>query len=267
MRKNVGKLKIDKDECQMNKKLINSPSVDAREVAHYQKLADAWWDPTGPFWPLHTLNNVRIEWIVRQIRQSMPERDQSSLPLEGLSVLDVGCGGGILSESLSQLGAKVMGIDVVEKNIQVARKHATAELDIDYQHTTAEVLRESGQRFDMVFNMEVVEHVADLNSFMSACNALVKPGGATFIATINRNWLAWLIAIVGAEIILGWLPRGTHHYHMLRQPSEINHFLKQDNFIVQNTVGVAVNPINRTMKITRMLWVNYMLHATRQASC
>ena len=251
----------------MSAKLINSPSVDVRELAHYQKLADTWWDPTGPFWPLHTLNNLRIEWIVREIRQSMPGRDQTTLPLNGLSVLDVGCGGGILSESLAQLGATVLGIDVVEKNIQVARKHAAAaELDIDYQLTTAEALKDSGQRFDVVFNMEVVEHVADLGSFMSACNALVKPDGATFIATINRNWLAWLIAIVGAEIILRWLPRGTHHYHMLRQPSEINRFLKQDQFLVQNTAGVAVNPMNRTMKITRMLWVNYMLHATRQAS-
>lgn len=245
--------------------VINSPSIDERERAHYQKLADTWWDPSGPFWPLHTLNNLRVEWIVSQIRQSMPGRVQTALPLNGLSVLDVGCGGGILSESLSRLGADVLGIDVVEKNIDVARKHAAAVgLDIDYQLTTAEALRDSNKRFDVVFNMEVVEHVADLSSFMSACNALVKPGGATFIATINRNWLAWLIAIVGAEYILRWLPQGTHHYHMLRKPSEINSFLKQDNFFVQNTAGVAVNPFKRTMKITRVLWVNYMLFATRQ---
>ena len=249
----------------MDKKLVISPSIDAQEVAYYQKLADTWWEPEGPFWPLHTLNNLRVEWIVEQITESMPERKQTALPLEGLAVLDIGCGGGILSESLARLGAQVMGIDVVEKNIYVARKHALAVgLEVDYQLTTAESLSQSQQRFDVVFNMEVVEHVANLHSFMNACSTLVKPDGATFIATINRNWLSWFIAIIGAEYILRWLPKGTHHYPMLRKPSEIQALLQQDNFIVHNTTGVAVNPFSRTMTLTPVLWINYMFYAIRQ---
>ena len=240
-------------------------SVDAREVAHFQQLAETWWQSDGPFWPLHTLNKLRIQWIVDQLQKSGRCNDQDSLPLVGLSVLDVGCGGGILSESLARVGATVLGIDVVEKNIHIARTHAVSSgLDIDYQLTTAESLRENGQHFDVVFNMEVVEHVADVNAFMSACNSLVKPGGATFIATINRNWLSWLVAIIGAEYILRWLPKGTHHYSMLRKPAEITALLAQDHFAVQNMTGIAVNPFSRAMKITPVRWINYMLYATRQ---
>lgn len=249
----------------MDADLVNSPSVDEREVAYYQQLADTWWDTDGPFWPLHTLNSVRVKWIVEQIVQLMPGRTSYDLPLKGLSVLDVGCGGGILSESLACLGAQVTGIDVVQKNIQVAGHHAAAAgLDVNYRLTTVEALSDSEQRFDIVFTMEVVEHVANLQTFMSACNAMVKPGGSIFVATINRNWLSWLVAIVGAEYILRWLAKGTHHYCMLRKPREIEALLRQDNFLVRNTAGVAVNPIKRTMQVTSVLWVNYMLHATRR---
>ncbi|MFT5084383.1 MAG: 2-polyprenyl-6-hydroxyphenyl methylase/3-demethylubiquinone-9 3-methyltransferase [Lentisphaeria bacterium] len=246
------------------KNSLISPTIDGQEVEHYRKLANTWWDIAGPFWPLHTLNRLRVRWIVKHLQQSALGHQQGELPLAGLSVLDVGCGGGILSESLARLGAEVVGMDVVEKNITIARAHAaSAGLDIDYQYTTVEALHSSGHRFDVVFNMEVVEHVADLNTFMEACNALVKPGGATFIATINRNWLSWLIAIVGAEYVLRWLPQGTHRYHMLRKPREIKALLECDNFTVQNATGVAVSPFNRTMKLTSVLWVNYMFFATR----
>jgi 2-polyprenyl-6-hydroxyphenyl methylase/3-demethylubiquinone-9 3-methyltransferase len=247
------------------KNSLISPTIDAQEVEHYQQLADTWWDPTGPFWPLHTLNRLRVKWIISHLQKSIVGHQQGQLPLAGLSVLDVGCGGGILSESLARLGADVVGIDVVEKNITIARAHsARAGLSISYQYATVESLHISGRRFDVVFNMEVVEHVADLSTFMSACNALVKPGGGTFMATINRNWLSWLIAIVGAEYVLRWLPQGTHRYHMLRKPAEIKALLECDNFILQNATGVVVNPFNRTMKITPVLWVNYMFFATRQ---
>ena len=248
----------------MNDTLDHSPTIDPSEVAHFQQLAETWWEPHGPFWPLHLLNAVRVKWIFSQLAESMRTCSQSDLPLSGLSVLDVGCGGGILSESLANLGARVTGIDVVDKNIRIARTHAeTTRLDIDYQLTSVEALCARGQRFDVLFNMEVVEHVADLNTFMDTCNALLKPGGSTFIATINRNWLSWVVAIFGAEYVLRWLPRGTHHYAMLRKPSELKTLLSRDNFVVQDIVGVAVNPFNRAMKITNITLVNYMLHAIR----
>jgi len=248
----------------VNQKIIDSPSIDARELAHYHNLADTWWDATGPFWPLHRLNKVRVDWILAQISSSQFQAENSAQPLQGLSVLDIGCGGGILSESLARLGAQVTGVDVVEKNIFIAKKHAAdSNLKIDYQHTTAEALSESNYRFDIVFNMEVVEHVADLSSFMSACNNLVKPGGATFVATINRNWLAGLVAIIGAEYVLGWLPKGTHRYNLLRKPDEIKTHLTQGGLEIQNASGVTVNPITRSMKLTPKLWINYMLYATK----
>lgn len=249
----------------MNETFVRSATVDIREVAHFRKLAETWWDPQGPFWPLHTLNKLRVKWIVNQLREITASDDPDAAPLAGLSVLDVGCGGGILSESLRRLGARVTGIDVVDKNIRIAKTHAASQgLDIEYQLSAVEPLRDYGRQFDVVFNMEVVEHVADLSVFMNACNALVKPGGSTFVATINRNWFAWLIAIFGAEYVLRWLPQGTHRYAMLRKPSEINTLLLRDNFTVRNTAGVAVNPFNKSMKITNVLWVNYMMHATKR---
>lgn len=252
------------EEYAMNDSLNCSPTIDQREVAHFRQLAETWWDHHGPFWPLHVLNTVRVKWITRQLEGSVSCHAQNDSPLMGLSVLDVGCGGGILSESLSRLGARVTGIDVVEKNIQIAQAHADeVNLDIDYQQTSVEALCDSGRRFDVLFNMEVVEHVADLSTFMNACNALVKPGGSTFIATINRNWLSWLIAILGAEYVLRWLPKGTHRYAMLRKPREMEAFLSRDNFVVRSITGVAVNPFNKAMKLTGVTLVNYMLHATR----
>lgn len=242
-----------------------SSSVDPREVAHYQALAETWWDKSGPFWPLHQLNQLRIGWIEQQLTR-LGMTVNGPQPFSGLKVLDVGCGGGILSESLAKLGASVTAIDVVERNIQIARHHAQGEgLNIDYRHQTVESLADTGIRFDVVFNMEVVEHVADLSSFMTACNQLVRPGGATFIATINRNPLAWLVAIIGAEYILRWLPRGTHHYAMLRKPDELADCLAEGELRVQQLTGVGANPFNRRLFLSRSKYVNYMLVATRAA--
>ena len=241
-------------------------SIDPREVDFYRKLADTWWDESGPFWPLHRLNRLRIAWIVRQLDDLSMTREGGE-PLSDLHVLDVGCGGGILSESLAFLGARVTAIDVVEKNILTARTHAeSTKFEIDYQKSTAEQLAETGAQFDVVFNMEVVEHVADLEGYLTACHQLVRPGGATFIATINRNPYAWLVAIFGAEYILRWLPRGTHRYHLLRKPEEIRAQLSRDDFRVSDITGVAVNPLNRTMQLSRSTLVNYMLCATKGES-
>ena len=240
---------------------IDSPSIDQHEIRQFQRVADTWWDPSGPFWPLHRLNAVRIEWIIEQLSLAgLTKHGQQ--PLAGLCVLDVGCGGGILSESLAALGATVTGIDVVEKNIAIAQSHASnSGLAIDYRLTTVEALSESADQYDIVFNMEVVEHVADLSSFMNACNRLLKPSGKTFIATINRNWLAWFIAIFGAEQVLRWLPKGTHRYALLRKPSELENQLALANIAVKAKTGVAVNPITKNMHLTGHTMVNYMLFA------
>ena len=238
-------------------------SVDPREFEHFNKLADTWWDPQGPFWPLHTLNALRVKWIVEQLREASIA-NVSNMPLKGLSVLDVGCGGGILSESLAKLGAQVTGIDVVERNIAIAKAHAQQQkLEITYRPISVEALEKESRRYDSVFNMEVVEHVANLPIFMQSCNALVKDTGATFVATINRNWLAWIVAVFGAEYVLRWLPKGTHHYHMLRKPSEIRGLLSAGGLSIVKGAGVRVNPFKKSMAITQSMAINYMLFARK----
>jgi len=224
---------------------LESENIDPKEVAYYEKLADTWWDLDGPFWPLHKLNALRIEWILAQLKV----QNNKPQPLANMTVLDVGCGGGILSESLSKQGAIVTAIDVVEKNIKIAKAHAKQNgLQINYQLSSVEQMVETKQQFDIVFNMEVVEHVIDVNSFVRSCNALVKPDGTQFIASINRNWLAFIIAIFGAEYVTGLLPKGTHHYSKLVKPTELTPLLHADGFEVVSTTGVAVNPIKRSMK-------------------
>ena len=237
---------------------LQSVKIDPKEVAYYEKLADTWWDLDGPFWPLHKLNALRIKWILAQLKtQNNKER-----PLASMKVLDIGCGGGILSESLARQGAIVTAIDVVEKNIKVAKAHAKQNgLKIDYQLISVEQMVETKQQFDIVFNMEVVEHVVDVNSFIRDCNTLVKPNGTQFIASINRNWLAFVIAIIGAEYVTGLLPKGTHHYNKLVKPSELIPILNADGFELTATTGIAVNPIKRSMKLIKPTWVNYMLMA------
>ncbi|KZX86011.1 hypothetical protein A3715_03615 [Oleiphilus sp. HI0009] len=242
----------------------HSTTINQREIAHFHQLAETWWDAEGPFWPLHRLNRLRVDWIVEQLC-AQSEMANSLKPLSGLSVLDVGCGGGILSESLARLGARVTGIDVVEKNIAIAQTHAEQQqLDIEYRLISVEELRNEGVQYDVVFNMEVVEHVANLPLFMASCHELVKEGGATFVATINRNWLAWFVTVFGAEYVLRWLPKGTHHYSMLRKPSEIEAFLNADAFEVVRKAGVRVNPVNRSMSIIESLAINYMIYAEKQ---
>tara|TARA_B110000238_G_scaffold194462_1_gene232360 strand:+ start:817 stop:1569 length:753 start_codon:yes stop_codon:yes gene_type:complete len=237
---------------------LQSINIDPKEVAYYAKLANTWWDLHGPFWPLHKLNALRMDWILAQLKT----QGQKQRPLDGIHVLDIGCGGGILSESLAKEGAMVTAIDVVEKNIGIAKTHAKHNsLQIDYQLMSVEQMVETKQQFDIVFNMEVVEHVMDVNSFIRGCNALVKPQGTQFIASINRNWLAFIIAILGAEYVTGLLPKGTHHYNKLVKPAELIPLLHADGFELTATTGVAVNPIKRSMKLIKPTWINYMLMA------
>ncbi len=242
-------------------------SVDPEEVARYTALASTWWDKTGPFWPLHRLNELRVGYLRETLCRVFQRNMRESQPLTGLDMLDIGCGGGILSEALATLGATVHGIDVVDRNISIARLHAERSgLAIRYETVTAEALARQGVHYDAVLNMEVVEHVADLEGFVHACGQLVKPGGLMFIATINRTLLSWLTAIVGAEYVLCWLPRGTHRWRRFPSPRELAELLARDGLRIIARTGVRVNPFNRRMFLTGYLGVNYMLVAEKTKS-
>ena len=248
----------------MHAELTNT-SIDPREVAHYTALADTWWDREGPFWPLHVLNELRAAYIRDKLCEHFQRAESTEQPLTGLRILDIGCGGGILSESMARLGAKVHGIDVVERNIAIARHHARQSgLEIRYQLITAESLAKQRIQYDVVLNMKVVEHVTNLPGFLRACSELVRPQGAMFVATINRNPLSWLFAIVGAEYVFRLLPRGTHQWRRFRKPAEIETQLAGENMHVVARTGVRVNPLTRHMALTDFLGVNYMLMARKQ---
>ena len=239
-------------------------TIDQREVDFYSALADTWWDAEGPFWPLHQLNELRTSYILDKLCGHFDRNAASDKPLKGLRVLDVGCGGGILAESMARHGASVTGIDVVEKNIRIASLHAAQQdLGIEYSMKTASSLAESGNVFDVVLNMEVVEHVADVDAFMRDCCRLVSNTGVMFVATINRNLLSWLFAIVGAEYVLRWLPRGTHRWRWFRTPAEIAEQLSEGRLCVADTAGVSANPFNRRLRMTKSTKVNYMIFSTR----
>lgn len=244
---------------------IRDSTVDAREVAYYEGLAQTWWDRQGPFWPLHRLNELRVGYI-RDVLCTLFERQADTRqPLRELAVLDVGCGGGLLSEAVARLGATVHGIDVVERNIAIAQVHAADNgLPVRYEAMTAESLRGAGARYDVLLNMEVVEHVADLAGFMRSCAALVRPSGVMVVATINRTLLSYLFAIVGAEYVLGWLPKGTHRWRQFVKPSELERMLQNDGFTVVARSGVKVNPFNRRFSLTQLQAVNYMVVARKQ---
>lgn len=242
-------------------------NTDAAELARYAALADTWWSTTGPFWPLHRLNALRIEYIRDLLCERYGRNTDNLQPLHGLRVLDVGCGGGILSESVALLGAEVHGIDVVERNIATAQLHARQSgLAIRYELRDVESLVRAGAEYDVVLNMEVVEHVPDASAFMRACAALVSADGMMFVATINRTLRGYLFAILGAEYVLRWLPRGTHQWYRFCKPTEIEPVLRQCGFTIESSTGVRVNPLTRRFSLSRDLSVNYMLAAERSAS-
>jgi 2-polyprenyl-6-hydroxyphenyl methylase / 3-demethylubiquinone-9 3-methyltransferase len=243
---------------------LSAPTIDPEEVAYFERLAHRWWDVDGPFWPLHRLNTFRVEYIRRKLVKAFGLDPEAPRPLEGLRLLDIGCGGGILSESMAKLGAQVTGVEITEKNVQVARIHAQwSSLDIDYRLMTVEDLVRAGEQFDVVLNMEVVEHVEHLADFLADCGRLVRPGGVMFVASINRTIAAFLIAIVGAEYVLRWLPKGTHHYRKLVRPDEVRQALSND-FELKDGTGVRVNPFNRAFSYTGWMGVNYMLLLQRR---
>lgn len=240
---------------------------DISNDSYYTKLADKWWDKNGPLWPIHTLNEIRTQYLSEFISSYFNLDKKASQPLKGIRIVDVGCGGGVLSESMARLGASVTGIDIVERNIDIAHLHAQQQsLEINYETSTVEALLQRDCQFDVVLNMEVVEHVSNLNRFMESCSQLVRPEGLMFIATINRTFLAWFTAIVGAEYILRWLPRGTHQWHKFRKPEELERCLQQGGLSLVENTGVQINPFNRSMRLSRMTSVNYMLVAYKNSN-
>jgi len=245
--------------------MVKAQTIDPREVDYYTRLSQQWWDRQGKFWPLHLLNELRVQYLREEICSHFGRSAENDKPLAGLNILDIGCGGGILSESMAALGANVHGVDVVEKSINVARQHSRQEgLAIEYELSSAEELVERGRKYDIVLNMEVVEHVLDLPLFLSACAKLVAEGGIMFVATINRNPLSWLFAIVGAEYILRWLPIGTHCWRKFVQPGELQALFERNGLAVGSAVGVSVNPLTRRFRLGRRLAVNYMLSAVHR---
>jgi len=242
----------------------NSTTIDTDEVAKFEAMAAEWWDPNGKFKPLHKFNPVRLAFIRDQVAAHFGLDPAASAPFEGLRLLDIGCGGGLIAEPMARLGAAVSGIDAAEKNIGTARAHAAqVELAIDYRHTTAEALRAVGEQFDVVLNMEVVEHVADVDGFLSACTALVRPGGLTVVATLNRTLKSLALAKIGAEYVLRWLPAGTHDWRKFLKPAELAAALRRSGARVTAIAGVTYSPLTDRWSLSSDTDVNYMVAAVR----
>jgi len=239
-------------------------SIDPDEIARFEAMAAEWWDPHGKFRPLHKFNPVRLAWIRDRLLARFGRDGASPRPLEGLRILDIGCGGGLVSEPMARLGAEVVGVDASHRNVEVARIHAAqGGLAIDYRQGTAEDLLAAGERFDAVLSLEVVEHVADPAAFLGACAGLVSPGGALFVATINRTPQAFALAIVGAEYVLRWLPRGTHSWSKFVRPSEVAAALRPTGLELREFAGMSYNPLRDAWSAGRDLGVNYIAYATR----
>lgn len=240
-------------------------TVDEAETAKFAAMAEEWWDPKGKFAPLHKLNPVRLEFLRDRICDRFDRDPMGNRPLEGLRLADVGCGGGLLSEPMTRLGATVTGIDAGGKNIRIATAHAeTVGVEIDYRCDTVEAMAARGEVYDVVLNMEVVEHVADVALFLEASAALVKPGGLMFVATLNRTIKAYGLAIVGAEYVLGWLPRGTHDWNKFVRPSKLAAPLRRAGLEMTEITGVAYNPLKDKWSLApKDLDVNYMAVAVR----
>lgn len=241
-------------------------TVDPAEVAKFEAMAAEWWDPNGKFRPLHMLNPCRLDYITTQIAAEFGRDLTGERPFAGLRILDIGCGGGLLSEPMARLGADVVGADAAERNIPVARLHAEQSgLAIDYRHTTAEALAEAGERFDAVLNMEVVEHVADPAAYLAACQALLKRGGLMVCSTINRNPKSFMMAIVGAEYVMRWLPKGTHDWQKFITPDELYGLLRGAGLDPVDRKGFVFNPVTWSWRLSdRDLSVNYVTASVKR---
>jgi 2-polyprenyl-6-hydroxyphenyl methylase/3-demethylubiquinone-9 3-methyltransferase len=245
---------------------LTETTINPEEIAKFAAMAEEWWDPTGKFKPLHKFNPVRLGYVRDKAIAHFGLDGSKRRPLEGLRILDIGCGGGLLSEPLARLGATMVGVDAGEKNIAIAKLHAEQSgLTIDYRATTAETLAAAGERFDIVLNMEVVEHVDNVPLYMKSCAELVAPGGLLFTATINRTLRAYAFAIVGAEQVLRWLPKGTHDYAKFLTPEEISALVTRNGLRVVEKTGVVFHPLADEWRQSRDTGINYMVLAEKAA--
>ena len=244
-----------------------STTIDAGELAKFEAMAAEWWDPDGKFRPLHMLNPCRLDYITAQIASEFDRDLGADLPFLGLRLLDIGCGGGLLAEPMARLGADVVGADAAARNIPVAALHAEQSgLQIDYRVTTAEALAEAGELFDIILNMEVIEHVADSAAYLAACCALLKPGGLMTCSTINRNPKSFAVAIVGAEFVMRWLPRGTHDWQKFITPDELFALFADAGLTPVDKKGFVFNPLTWRWSVShRDLSVNYVTASIKPA--
>jgi 2-polyprenyl-6-hydroxyphenyl methylase/3-demethylubiquinone-9 3-methyltransferase len=242
-------------------------SIDPAEVERFSRIAAEWWDPRGKFAPLHKFNPTRLSFIRDQALHRFARDGGQRRPFEGLRLLDIGCGGGLLSEPMSRLGFTVVGVDASERNIGTATTHAAEQgVVVDYRCSTAEALLAAGETFDVILNMEVIEHVADPGRFLRDCAAMVKPGGLMIVATLNRTLKAFALAKVGAEYVLRWLPAGTHDWSKFLKPDELRGFLADQPVVVDGPYGVVFDPLSGRWSQSHDAEVNYMMTVARDVA-
>ena len=240
-----------------------STTINKEEIQKFSKLADEWWDVNGKFKPLHMFNPIRIEYILKNIKKHFNILNEKSDFLEKLNVLDIGCGGGLISEPMARLGAKVTGIDASKKNIEIANLHSKKSgLKINYLNTSPENLDYS-EKFDVILNLEIVEHVENVDLYIRSCHKLLKKNGLMFTATLNRSLISYVKAIIGAEYILRWLPIGTHDWNKFIKPEELENFLSQEKFSTWEIKGLKFNPFLNKWKKSRDLSVNYIISSLK----
>lgn len=244
----------------------SAASIDPAEIARFSAMAEEWWDPTGKFRPLHALNPPRLQFLRDRLAGHFSRDPLGAAPLAGLRLLDIGCGGGLISEPLARLGATVVAVDASEKNIAVAKLHAEGGgLAIDYRCAAAEDLAAAGETFDAILALEIIEHVANLAAFVTACARLVRPGGAAVFSTLNRTPQSYLLGIVGAEYVLRWLPVGTHQWGRFVRPSELAAALRPHGLTITAMDGLSYQPIQQRWRLTKDLSVNYLAFAIKDS--
>ena len=240
-------------------------SIDPDEIAKFEAMAEEWWDPNGKFKPLHMLNPCRLDYIIAMIRTEFGCDPTNAKPFNGLRILDIGCGGGLLCEPMARLGAQGIGVDAAERNIPIAKAHAKqSNLKIDYRHGTAESLLADTERFDVILNMEVIEHVADPSGYIKTCEALLKDGGLMVCSTLNRNPKSFIMAIIGAEYVMRWLPKGTHEWSKFFKPRELENIITKAGLKMVDKKGFVFNPISWQWSISdKDLSVNYVTSSVK----
>ena len=240
-----------------------STTINKEEIQKFSKLAEEWWDVNGKFKPLHMFNPIRIEYITEIAKKHFKIKKSKANFLEGLNILDIGCGGGLISEPLARLGANVTGIDASEKNIKIAKLHSKKNsLKINYLNSSPENLK-GFEKFDIILNLEIVEHVDNIKLYIESCNKLLKKNGLMFTATLNRSFTSFLKAIIGAEYVLRWLPIGTHDWNKFIKPEELENLLSQENFSTLDIKGLNFNPILNKWKKSDNLSVNYIVSSLK----